>query len=174
MTQVFGLSGADTATRQNLVEALVAELNRMGVKVSVAMRMTDDFEIDKPGKDSYEHRRAGAREVVLASSERWAIMSECGPGGVTSLQHLMPRLSETDLFIAEAFEDDDHPRLLIVNPGEEFDEATLRDRNVVACLSPERECRASSKPVFRLDDPRAIAAFIVSYGELDCGKAAAP
>jgi molybdopterin-guanine dinucleotide biosynthesis protein B len=169
MTKVIGLSGGDSAIRQDLVEVLVAELTRMDLKVSVALRMTDDFEIDKPGKDSYEHRRAGAREVVLASSERWAIMSECGSVGAIRLQSLMSRTADPDLLIAVGFDDDDHPRLFIVKPGEDPNDVVLSNRNVVACLSNGSEVRSFSRPVFRLDDTRAIAAFIVSYVGPDSG-----
>lgn len=169
--KIVGLSGADRASRQKLAESLVAEFSEMGVKVSVAMRMEDEFEIDRPGKDSYEHRRAGAFEVVLASSERWALMSESGPDAPASLASLLPRMDVVDVLLADGFEAEEMPRLHIMISGEDLDNSTIADLRVIALLTPDSGHfskpweRRLKKPTFRLDDTHSIATFI----KMRCG-----
>jgi molybdopterin-guanine dinucleotide biosynthesis protein B len=114
--KIFALSGPDPKIRERLLESLVAELARRGVKVSVAVRMPEGFDMDKPGKDSFEHRRAGAREVVLASSERWALMAERPADPHGYLEILAARLSRAELLIADGFEENGHSRLLVLDP----------------------------------------------------------
>ena len=170
--KIVGLSGADRASRQKLAESLVAALSEMGFKVSVAMRMEDEFEIDRPGKDSYEHRRAGASEVVLASSERWAMMSEGTPGAPASLASFLPRMDVVDVLLADGFEAEDFPRMHIFMSSEDLDDSIAADPRVIAVLASDighfsnSWARHWKKPAFRLDDTRSIATFIKTRCDL--------
>lgn len=170
--KIVGLSGADRASREKLVESLVAALSEMGFKVSVAMRMKDEFEIDRPGKDSYEHRRAGASEVVLASSERWAMMSESAPGAPASLASLLPRMDVVDILLADGFEAEDFPRMHILMSSEDLDDSITADQRVIAVLASDVGHLSNSlerhwnKPAFRLDDTHSIATFIKTRRDL--------
>ena len=74
--RVFGIDGNAPERWIDLMAALLPHFQAAGVRVSAAIEMSEDFDLDRPGKDSAEHRRVGANEVVLASQERWAIMAD--------------------------------------------------------------------------------------------------
>jgi molybdopterin-guanine dinucleotide biosynthesis protein B len=164
--KIFALSGSDPKIRERLLESLVAELARRGVKVSVVVRMPEGFDMDKPGKDSFEHRRAGAREVVLASSERWALMAERPADPHGCLETLAARLSCAELLIADGFEENGHSRLLVLDQAAEVPAEPGPDVVAYALSSPP--ARAIGRPAFQLDDGAGIASFILAH----CGLAA--
>ena len=104
---IFNLTGAEGEARNELLVRLVAILSQRDLRVSTALAMPDGFDLDKPGKDSYEHRRAGAREVALASEQRWALMSERAEapdqekGPASSLSRMS---DEVDILLLSGFE----------------------------------------------------------------------
>src|SRR5688572_15143148 len=97
--RVIGLAGWSGAGKTTLILKLVPELNRRGVSVSTLKHAHHAFEVDEPGKDSFEHRAAGAREVLVASERRWALMHELRGAPEPSLAELLRRLSPVDLVI---------------------------------------------------------------------------
>ena len=74
--KLFGLAGWSGSGKTTLMKALLPELIGRGVTVSTVKHAHHSFDVDQPGKDSYEHRRAGASEVMVASAHRWALMRE--------------------------------------------------------------------------------------------------
>ena len=72
--RVVGITGWSGSGKTTLVVQLVPELVRRGLTVSTIKHAHHDFDVDQPGKDSYEHRAAGAKEVVVASARRFALM----------------------------------------------------------------------------------------------------
>jgi molybdopterin-guanine dinucleotide biosynthesis protein B len=75
-TPVFGITGWKNSGKTQLVTRLVAEFTSRGLKVSTVKHAHHNFDIDRPGADSYRHREAGAVEVALVSGRRWALMHE--------------------------------------------------------------------------------------------------
>ena len=73
---VFGVTGWKNAGKTGLMERLVAEFCSRGLRVSTLKHAHHSFDVDHPGKDSHRHRMAGASQVLLASTERWALMNE--------------------------------------------------------------------------------------------------
>jgi molybdopterin-guanine dinucleotide biosynthesis protein MobB len=165
--KIFVLSGSEPKVRENLLESLVTEFTRRRIRVSVAVRMPEGFDMDKPGKDSFEHRQAGAREVVLASSERWALMGARPAQADDGLEGLAARLRDTDLLIADGFEERGYPRLRVLDP----EDALLPepDPDLVAFVLSGANDRGLGHPTFQLDDGAGIASFILRR----CGLAAA-
>jgi molybdopterin-guanine dinucleotide biosynthesis protein B len=166
--KIFTLSGPDPKIRERLLELLVAELAGRGVKVSVAIRMPEGFDMDKPGKDSFEHRRAGAREVVLASSERWALMGERPADTHGCLETLAARLSCAELLIADGFEENGHSRLLVLDQVAEV--PAEPDPDVVAYALCSPPAQGTDRPAFQLDDGAGIASFILAHCGLTAGE----
>src|SRR5262249_17092788 len=92
--QVLGLTGWSGAGKTTLIVKLIPELVGRGLKVSPIKHAHHAFDVDKPGKDSYRHREAGATEVLVASAHRWALMHELGddvePTAAMLMQHMTP------------------------------------------------------------------------------------
>ena len=101
--QIFGLAGWSGSGKTTLLTALIPELISRGVTVSTLKHAHHAFDIDQPGKDSWRHRQAGAREVMISSPNRWALMHELRGAPEPSLDELVRRMSPVDLLLVEGF-----------------------------------------------------------------------
>jgi len=111
MSRVVGVVGWRNSGKTRLVTALVAEFARRGLDVATVKHAHHRFDIDKPGKDSYEHRQAGARQVLVASDNRWALMTELDQATRPPLADLVTKLADADIIIAEGFKGEPHPKI---------------------------------------------------------------
>jgi molybdopterin-guanine dinucleotide biosynthesis protein B len=111
--RLIGLSGWSGSGKTTLIKALIPALNARGRSVSTVKHAHHAFDIDKPGKDSYVHRQSGAREVLISSSQRWALMSELRGAPEPRLGELLGRLGEVDLVLIEGFKREAHPKIEI-------------------------------------------------------------
>ena len=101
--RVIGLAGWSGAGKTTLLVKLIPVLRRRGLTVSTLKHAHHGFEVDQPGKDSFEHRKAGASEVLIASRRRWALVRELRDAPEPPLADLLQRLSPADLVIVEGF-----------------------------------------------------------------------
>lgn len=108
--RVIGFSGWSGAGKTTLLVKLIPLLKARGLSVSTLKHAHHAFDIDRPGKDSFEHRSAGAREVLVASSQRWALMHELA-GPEPSLAELVTRMSPVDLLLIEGFKRQEHVKI---------------------------------------------------------------
>src|SRR5580700_11773776 len=109
--RIIGLAGWSGAGKTTLLVKLIPLLTARGLKVSTLKHAHHAFEVDVPGKDSYEHRKAGAGEVIVSSARRWVQMHEVGDGAEATLAQLLARLSPCDLVLVEGFKTGRHPKL---------------------------------------------------------------
>jgi len=109
--RVIGLAGWSGAGKTTLVAALIPWLGGRGLRVSTIKHAHHGFDVDRPGKDSHAHRAAGAGQVLVASSVRWALMTELRGAPEPSLAALLARLDPVDLVIVEGFKRDGHPKI---------------------------------------------------------------
>ena len=73
---VLGIIGRSGSGKTTLVTAMVARLTARGLRVSTVKHTHHSVDLDRPGKDSWRHREAGAHEVLLVGAERWALLHE--------------------------------------------------------------------------------------------------
>jgi molybdopterin-guanine dinucleotide biosynthesis adapter protein len=109
--RLIGLAGWSGAGKTTLLSRLIPELIRRGVTVSTIKHAHHAFDIDQPGKDSHAHREAGARQVLVASARRWALMTEHRGAAEPPLEALLAQLAPVDLVIVEGFRRAPHPKL---------------------------------------------------------------
>ncbi|HMW76926.1 MAG TPA: molybdopterin-guanine dinucleotide biosynthesis protein B, partial [Rhodocyclaceae bacterium] len=116
-------------------------------------------DIDRPGKDSYRHREAGAHEVMLACGVRWALMKELRDAPEPGLDDLLARLEPCDLVLVEGFKREPIPKVEVYRPaqGKPPLYPDWPDVVAVACDGPVD----TVLPQLPLNDPEAVAAFIV-------------
>ena len=107
---VFGVTGWKNAGKTGLMERLVAEFCSRGLRVSTLKHAHHSFDVDHPGKDSHRHRMAGASQVLLASTERWALMNEHRGAPEPSLAALLAKLDPVDMVLVEGWKRDTHPK----------------------------------------------------------------
>jgi molybdopterin-guanine dinucleotide biosynthesis protein B len=165
--RLFGVVGWKNAGKTGLMERLVAEFVSRGFSVSTVKHAHHGFDIDRPGKDSFRHRAAGAGEVLLASGDRWALMRELRGAPEPSLAELVARLAPVDLVLVEGFKAGGHPKIEVhraeggrppMAPGDPTIRAVASDAPLaVPC------------PVVGIDDTRTIADLIARECGLDGG-----
>src|SRR5919112_5641695 len=109
--RVIGLAGWSGAGKTTLLVRLIPILRERGLTVSTLKHAHHAFEIDRPGKDSFVHREAGASEVLVASARRWALVHELREEAEPRLADLLRRLSRVDLVIVEGFKTEAHPKI---------------------------------------------------------------
>ncbi|MBI4967375.1 MAG: molybdopterin-guanine dinucleotide biosynthesis protein MobB [Rhodospirillales bacterium] len=135
--RLFGLSGADPAAVRGILLDLVAEFAGRGLAVATLHEAPAGFDPDTPGKDSHEHRKAGAREVRLISDHLEALAHENQPGEPSDPQRLARRLAPADLVLVEGFAAHTHPQIR-VGEGEDGP----GDAKLVARVRPDADRRA--------------------------------
>ncbi|RVD35999.1 molybdopterin-guanine dinucleotide biosynthesis protein B, partial [Mesorhizobium sp. M8A.F.Ca.ET.023.02.2.1] len=109
--RVFGITGWKNSGKTTLTEKLVAELVRRGWKVSTVKHAHHDFDIDKPGADSFRHRQAGATEVAIVSGNRWALMHELRGEDEPPLDAILSRLAPCDIVLVEGYKREPHRKI---------------------------------------------------------------
>jgi molybdopterin-guanine dinucleotide biosynthesis protein B len=101
--KVIGLAGWSGAGKTTLLSRVIPHLLAQGLRVSVIKHAHHEFDVDVPGKDSWVHRQAGATEVLVSSSRRWALMHELRGAGEPRLAELLAKMSQVDLVVVEGF-----------------------------------------------------------------------
>jgi molybdopterin-guanine dinucleotide biosynthesis protein MobB len=158
--KLFGLAGWSGSGKTTLMRALVPGLIARGITVSTIKHAHHSFDVDQPGKDSYEHRQAGATEVLVTSASRWALMHELRGADEPTLETLIARLQPVDLLLVEGFKRHPHPKLEIHRPSNGKPLLCRDDPHIVAVAS---DVALDGLPVPRLDlnDVPTIADFIL-------------
>ena len=156
---VYGVVGFKNAGKTGLMERLVAELTGRGFSVSTVKHAHHQFDVDQPGKDSYRHRIAGASQTLLASSTRWALMTELRGDEEPPLQAMLDQLAPVDIVLVEGYKRDDHPKVEAFRQEAKNPLIAKDDRTVRAVAA---NCAVDvDLPTFGLDDTKAIAQFIL-------------
>ncbi len=160
--RIFGLAGSSDDDRVALTAGILSELTARGVKVSVARRGPQGFDVDRPGKDSDRHRAAGAAEVMVTSAKRWALIHDQRGSPAAAVTDLLAHMSPADLLIVDGFEDEPHPRLVLHRRAAGAPPSWAGDRRVVAVAS-DTPLDGLDVPVLDVDDVAAIADFILGH-----------
>ncbi len=166
--KLFGIAGWSGSGKTTLVVRLLPELIGRGLTVSTVKHAHHGFDIDTPGKDSYQHRKAGAAEVLVSSRHRWALLHENGEGPEATLDELVSGMSPVDLVLIEGFKAEAIDKLEVHRPAVGKALLCESDPRIVVVAS-DAPLPGTALPVLDLDDVAAIADFIVAH----CGLAAA-
>jgi molybdopterin-guanine dinucleotide biosynthesis protein B len=159
--RIFGLAGWSGSGKTTLLTAVIPDLTARGLTVSTIKHAHHEFDIDRPGKDSWRHRQAGASEVMVASARRWAIMRELRGASEPTLDELVARMSSVDLLLVEGWKHHPHPKLEVHRPSLGKPLLYPDDPHVVAIATDE--AFPAPVPLLPLGDPAAVARFIAEH-----------
>jgi molybdopterin-guanine dinucleotide biosynthesis protein B len=162
--KVFGFAGYSGSGKTTLIEQLIPRLALAGLRVSLLKHAHHGFDIDRPGKDSYRHREAGASEVLVTSDLRWVLMHESRGEREPTLTEQLKRFSACDLILVEGYKHEAIPKLEIYRQANDRPLLYPEDRNIVA-IAADTAVKAPL-PVLDLNDYDAIADFVIRYMEL--------
>lgn len=157
--KIFGLAGWSGSGKTTLMSKLLPELIRSGLRVSTVKHAHHAFDIDKPGKDSWQHRMAGATEVMVSSANRWALMHELRGAPEPDLDQLIEQMTPVDLLLVEGFKRHAHDKLEVFRRANEKPLLHPEDPGIVAIASTDPLPEAKV-PVLPLDDVAEIARFV--------------
>ncbi|MBT4038419.1 MAG: molybdopterin-guanine dinucleotide biosynthesis protein B [Rhodospirillales bacterium] len=160
--KIFGLAGWSGSGKTTLVVQVMPKIIERGITVSTMKHTHHHFDLDRPGKDSHNHRMAGAAEVMLTSSTRWALLHELNDQPEPSIEELLEHMSPVDLVLIEGFKSYPHPKIEVHRPSLGKPLLALDDGSVVAVASDE-PMNVDHVPLIDLNDPQVIADFIVDY-----------
>lgn len=161
--KVFGFTGTSGSGKTTLVEQVIPCLIRRGWKVSLIKHAHHGFDLDRPGKDSYRHRQAGCGEVMVTCGNRWALMHELRDEPEPTLAEHLARFAPCDLVLVEGFKHEAIPKIEVHRPAHGKPPLWPENPHIVAVASDVP--LPTSLPQLDINDPEAVAAFVVDYLE---------
>ena len=162
-TKILGIAGWSGSGKTTLLTRLIPLLVSRGLRIATLKHAHHAFDVDQPGKDSYEHRKAGASEVIVSSARRWVLMHEVGDGAEATLAEHLQRLSPCDLVLVEGYKTERHPKLEVFRESVGKSPLHPTDDRIVAV--------ASDRPLPGLKIPQVDLNDIAAVADLVCARA---
>ena len=159
--KVIGLAGWSGAGKTTLLARLIPHFNAEGLRVSVIKHAHHDFDVDIPGKDSWVHRKAGAAEVLVSSSQRWALMHELRGAAAPRLPELLAKMARVDLVVIEGFRSEPHRKIEVHRSTNGKALLFPQDPGIVGLATDAAVETALPRP--HLDDIPAVAAMMYRF-----------
>lgn len=164
MTPILAIAAWSGTGKTTLLKGLIPALRERGIRPGLIKHTHHRMDVDTPGKDSYELRKAGAAQTLVASSERWALMTETPQQETLDLAYLVSRMdhSTLDVVLVEGFKHESVSKILLFRAGTGHSEADLvLDEHVIAVAS--NTALNAVVPVLDLNDIAGIACFIAEW-----------
>ncbi len=164
---ILGIAAYSGTGKTTLLTLLIPRLLERGVRVGVIKHAHHKLEIDTPGKDSYELRKAGAHQMLVASRHMWALMKETPNQDEPELDDLVQQLEldQIDLVLVEGFKQGRFPKIELYRPATKKPLIFPNDDTIIAVATDGELSVATELPLLDMNDPRQIADFICGYLE---------
>ncbi|MFK5996847.1 MAG: molybdopterin-guanine dinucleotide biosynthesis protein B [Rhodobacterales bacterium] len=159
--KVFGIVGWKNSGKTTLVAKLVTELKTRGFSASTVKHAHHKFDLDQPGRDSYQHRKAGAQEVLISSGKRWALMHELEGRDECRLDDLLAKMTPVDIVLVEGFKNDAHAKIECHRAASEMPLVSAANKTIVAVAS-DVAVDAGGLRCLDLNDITQIADFVMA------------
>jgi molybdopterin-guanine dinucleotide biosynthesis protein B len=153
---VIGLAGWSGAGKTTLLDRLIPALIARGLRVSTLKHAHHEFDVDRPGTDTWLHRQAGANEVLAASAGGWALLHELRDDAEPPLPALLARMAQVDVVLIEGFKREGHPKIEIYRQANAKPPLHPGDPSIVA-LASDVIFPGLTIPMYHLDDIPGIA-----------------
>ena len=158
---VFGIAGWSGSGKTTLIEKLIPEFRRRGLSVSVIKHAHHGFDLDRPGKDSYRHREAGATQVLMLSGQRWVLMHELREAPEPTLEEQLRLLSPCDVVLIEGFKAAPVPKIEVYRPENGKPPLWPENPHIVAVATDVQA--PTELPLLPLNEPVPIVDFILEH-----------
>lgn len=161
---ILGFAAFSGTGKTTLLKKLLPLLRERGLCIGMVKHTHHDFDIDQPGKDSYELRKAGASEMLVASGKRWALMVETEREGDPILQELISRLDQPnlDLILVEGFKHEAFEKIELHRPSRGKPLMFPDDTDIIAVATDGTLAEQTSLPILDINDANSIAEFILA------------
>jgi molybdopterin-guanine dinucleotide biosynthesis protein B len=159
--RVLGIAGWSGSGKTSLLIRLIPLLRARGLRVTTVKHAHHEFDVDTPGKDSWEHRKAGASEVIICSSRRWVQMHELGDDTEPTLGELLQLASPCDLILIEGYKHQRHPKLEVFRTAVGKPLLYPDDPQVLA-IATDARLTGAHPPRVDLNDASAVAECVLA------------
>jgi molybdopterin-guanine dinucleotide biosynthesis adapter protein len=159
--KIIGITGWKNSGKTTLTERLVANLVARGYRISTVKHAHHAFDIDQEGRDSWRHRKAGASEVAIVSSKRWAIIHELEHEQEPPLNEVLAKLSPCDLVIIEGYKREGHPKIEVRRLEAKGDVLLSPNDPSIIAIASDHTFTDERLPVFHMDAIEEITRFVV-------------
>jgi len=159
---IVGFAAISGSGKTTLLLKLIPLLRTRGLRIGLIKRAHHTFDTDKPGKDSYELRKAGASQVLVGSDHRWALVVENEAPAEPTLASLLRNLhaEALDLVMVEGFKFDPIPKIEVHRPSLGQPLLAAGDPHIIAVATDDPDFVAVDLPVLDLNCPEQVAEFI--------------
>lgn len=162
--RVIGLAGWSGAGKTTLIVKLIPHLIARGLSVSTLKHAHHRFDLDHPGKDSFRHREAGAREVLVVSARRYALLHENAEGEAQDLADLLSKMAPVDLVLIEGWRRDAHAKIEVFRAANGKPPLHPDDDAIKAVVADD-PAAAGALPFAPLDDVAGAAELALRFAE---------
>ena len=156
---ILGLAGWSGSGKTTLIKNLLPELKNNNISVSTIKHAHEGFDIDKPGKDSFIHREAGAQEVLISSSKRFALMANY-INKESSLSELISKLTPVDLVLVEGWKKENIKKIEVYRKEINKPLLALNDKNIIAIATNDKNININNVMLLDINNYDSIAKFI--------------
>ncbi|MCF6283191.1 MAG: molybdopterin-guanine dinucleotide biosynthesis protein B [Candidatus Polarisedimenticolaceae bacterium] len=162
---ILGFAAYSGTGKTTTLKKLLPHLTDVGLRVGMIKLSHHKVEIDKPGKDSYELRKAGACQMVLAAHKCWALMVEKAEPSEPVLQEMVDALHQTqlDLILVEGFRHEAFPKIELHRPVMGRPVLYADDTSIIAVATDDTLPVETSLPILDLNDIPALTSFVINY-----------
>ena len=157
MSKIIGVTGWKNVGKTHYASLIIKLLVKKGYKVGSIKHAHHEFDIDKPGTDSFKHKEAGSIQVIISSSKRWAKINENQNMKEKSLDELIEEFQDIDIIVVEGFKKENHPKIEII--GKSLKSKKEEINNVIAIVSDELQ--DTSIPELKKNDKENLDEFII-------------
>lgn len=166
---IIGFAAFSGTGKTTLLRRLLPMLRERGLRIGMVKHAHHSFDVDTPGKDSYELRKAGASKMLIASRNRWALMTETPDANEPRLDDLLAELNQDDLdlVMVEGFKDEHFPKIELHRPALGRPLLCINDPSVVALATDAAPEAEPAVPLLDINDPAAICEFLLGWLKLD-------
>lgn len=160
---VLGFAAWSGTGKTTLLVQLLPRLQAQGLRTGMIKHAHHSFEVDQPGKDSYQLRKAGAAQMLIASRERWALMTDHAEPQEPQLEELITRLDRDrlDLILVEGFRGTEFPKIELHRPSTGHPLLHPDDSSIIAIATDEP--LQTPLPQLDINQPDAILAFVLAW-----------
>ena len=159
--KVIGIVGWKNSGKTRLMQGLIKYFSSKNLFVGTIKHAHRNFEIDHEGSDSFLHRKAGANEVIISSSKRWAKIDERKKLNELSLENLIKKIERADIILVEGFKGENHKKIEVIRENNLKNDPLFSSlKNVIAIVSDKKQ--NTNLPIFDFNDFEKIGEFILS------------
>jgi molybdopterin-guanine dinucleotide biosynthesis protein B len=155
LTRIIGFAGWSGAGKTTLIVRLIPLLVARGLRVATLKHAHHGFDVDREGKDSWLHRKAGAQSVLVASDTRWALMHELGDGPEPTLAEHLARLPAADIVLVEGWKRDACAKIEVFRQALGKPALYPEDPSIVA-VAADVALPDAGRPVVDINDVQAL------------------